>query len=291
MDATRLPWLAAILVVGMSLCLGGSAAVTPAGPPAVPARSSQVSSPTTPAAVASPIPTSRPAPAIAPGALIRALRSVDASTSVGAMVVDRATGAPVLSVNPDRRFRSASLVKLLITIDVLARDPGRPVRNRLYTMLSASDDDLASAFWVASGRSAIVNRTTARLGLVATAPPEDPSMWGYTWTTPREVVRIYQYVLTELPAADRDLVVHALASSPRHAADGFDQYFGIPDGMKTKAAVKQGWGNDSSSVFVHSTGLVGRYIVVLLTDHAPGTPFTVAADSVTAGAATLADLV
>jgi hypothetical protein len=221
-----------------------------------------------------------------------AVRSVQKSATVGAFVLDRQTGAELVSVNPDRTFHSASLVKLLIALDVLHSGAGD--RERVRRMLRFSDDPIASELWTRSGGVAMVTRTAKRLGLTDTRPPADPGRWGDTLLSPRDVARVYTHVMTDLPAADRALVVDALATAPRVAADGFDQHFGIPSGVDADWAVKQGWGDNAKVDFVHSTGLVGakwRYVVVLLTEHPPPTRLSTATASVTAGARALGRVV
>jgi hypothetical protein len=155
-----------------------------------------------------------------------------------------------------------------------------------------SDVGLASALWVSGGGPELVTRTSAALGLTGVRPPEVPGQWGEVVVTPRDVVTIYRYVLS-LPPADRSLIVGALGRAPRYAADGFDQYFGIPDGLAASWAIKQGWGNNSTSMVLHSTGLVGpdlRYVVVLLTEHPLGSGWQTSAQSVTAAATALRGL-
>jgi hypothetical protein len=96
--------------------------------------------------------------------------------------------------------------------------------------------------------------------------------------------------MDRMPPEDRALVVDALAEAPEYAADDFDQYFGIPDGLDAQWAVKQGWGNNDHAMVLHSTGLVGegwRYVVVLLTEHPLGSGWRTSADSVTAAASEL----
>lgn len=96
------------------------------------------------------------------------------------------------------------------------------------------------------------------------------------------------------PTPDRDLVLGALGDAPRTAADGFDQYFGIPDGMpNTGWAIKQGWGTSGSDALMSSTGLVGtdlRYVVVVLAS-APASSYSELPAVVTAGTAALAGLI
>ncbi|WP_260195948.1 class A beta-lactamase-related serine hydrolase [Actinophytocola gossypii] len=225
-------------------------------------------------------------------AVERAATEVEPNTIVGAVVLDRASGGRPLAINADRQFRSASLVKLLIAIDALERGADGEDRRRLYQMLELSDDGLASEYWVRGGGPDIVVRTSAELGLTGTMPPEVRGQWGEVLVTPADVVRIYEYIL-DMPTADRALVVDALASAPRVAADGFDQHFGIPDGLGMRWAIKQGWGNNDLAMVLHSTGLAGRdwrYLVVLLTEHPLGSDWGKSANSVTAAAKALHDL-
>jgi hypothetical protein len=90
------------------------------------------------------------------------------------------------------------------------------------------------------------------------------------------------------------MILGALSQAPKVAADGFDQYFGIPDGMpNTSWAIKQGWGTSGSQAVMNSTGLVGpdwRYAVVVLAA-APANSYSALPGAVTAAAGALASLV
>lgn len=296
-------WAVAILAVAVLIGLTGCA--TPAATLAPghaslqvapsPYRTTRPTPPTTP-------PTTPPAPSPSPplaepvvdaAAVTAAVRSVEPAATVGALVIDRITGTELLSTNADRQFRSASLVKLLIAIDALGTGADGEARKRIGVMLALSDDDIASRMWVAGGGDAILTRTAARLGLTATEPPATPGRWGDVLLTARDVARIYQHVMTALPAADRELVVASLAGAPRHAADRFHQHFGIPDGLGGRWAIKQGWSDSRTDIVVHTSGLVGpdlRHIVVLLTEHPRKVRWSTATASVTAGAKALAPL-
>lgn len=245
----------------------------------------------TPTAQPAPPPESQPR--IDSSAVNGALHAIQPEAQLGAVVFDRETSAQLLSYNASKQFRSASLVKLLIAVDVLYRGADPSDRDQLTRMLVGSVDSLASQFWVEGGGTDIVRRTSQLLGLTGTQPPEKPGQWGDTLLTADDIVRIYQHVL-DLPEPDRELVVSALENTSRVAADGWDQYFGIPDGIGGPFGVKQGWGNNDDAKFVHSTGLVGegrRYIVVLLTRHLLDVPWDHATQSVTAAAASFRALV
>jgi hypothetical protein len=186
----------------------------------------------------------------------------------------------------------------LARLDVLARDhwviPDGATRQKLHQMLADSDDEIANDLWSADGGPAIVTRMVSLLGLTGTQPPEDPGEWGDTLITPQDMVTVYRYITNQLPPSNRDLVLGALARAPRIAADGVNQYFGIPGGMPNTAwAIKQGWGTSGSHAVMNSTGLVGpdlRYVVVVLVS-APTNSYPTMPAVLTAGAAALASLI
>lgn len=228
--------------------------------------------------------------AINPAALEAAARKVEPNTTLGAVVFDRVSGGTLLSLDADRQFRSASLVKLMIAIDALHQGASESQRDRLARMLAVSDDEIASSFWVRLGPG-LVRRVVNLVGLQNTEPPEVAGKWGEVRITANDMVRVYQYVMDTMPPEDRTLVVDALGQAPEYAADDFDQYFGIPDGLNAQWAIKQGWGNNDHAMVLHSSGLVGskwRYVVVLLTEHPLGSGWRTSADSVTAAAGALA---
>lgn len=185
------------------------------------------------------------APATATAASSQA--EVPAGVTAGVAVFDRTTGTFTERLNENVKFRSASVVKLLIALDYLRdRDPRTlPAadRTRLDAMLRSSDDNAASHYWKAGGRTAIIDRTVARLGLTDTANPpagyED--YWGYVALSAADTVRIYRYVLDTASAPVRDYVMGNLRQSTRCGTDGFDQQFGIAGSFQRPWAVKQGW--------------------------------------------------
>ncbi|MFI9380597.1 hypothetical protein [Kutzneria sp. NPDC052558] len=195
-------------------------------------------------------------------------------------MVDRTRRETVRWQGAELAFRSASLVKLLIALDVLDRRPVTPaLREALRLMLSASDDDVANELWEADGGPEIVERTARRLALPAARPPEIAGRWGDTMLGIGDVVATYEHILG---SQWRDLIVGALAAAPRHGSDGFDQHFGIPR-LPRPWAVKQGWSASPADVVLHSSGLVGagwRFVVVVLASFPVGTEWATAAAAV-----------
>ncbi len=230
--------------------------------------------------------------------------------TAGIAVFDRQTGAFTERVNPDLRFRSASVVKLLIALDVLwDRGPDYDLpaadRARLEPMLRSSDDGAAGHYWSQRGRSALLERMAPRLGLTGTLPPPSshPGFWGYTALTAADTVRTYRYLLDAAPAPVRDFVSGQLHRATRYGNDGYDQYFGIAAAFERPWSLKQGWSGfdagacteadrvadrqgdvDLVSGVLHTTGTVGaddRTIVAVLTLHPEGTPYDTACSRVT----------
>jgi hypothetical protein len=233
----------------------------------------------------------------AAAAVVDAVRDHVPAAQVGLEVYDRKSRTVLARADATRQFPAMSVVKLLIAVDVLARNqwalPAPATRQQLTTMLSTSDDDLANRFWEAGGGGAVIDRDIALMGLQGTAPPAEPSEWGDTEITARDTVTVYRYIVERIPAPARDLLYDAMSDAPRIAADGTDQYFGIPDGLPGSAwAIKQGWGSSGADADYDTTGLVGadaRYIVVILAQ-APINAYPALPAALTAGTAHLADL-
>jgi hypothetical protein len=258
-------------------------------------------------------PTATGAPTESPSSPPVSVRAdVPAGVTAGVAVFDRHTGAFTEQLNTAAQFRSASVVKLLIALDLLwNRGPDAlPAadRSRVDNMLRGSDDAAASTFWANNGSGAIVDRMVTRLGLTDTArpPATHPGYWGYTALSARDTVKIYRYLLDAAPAAVRDYVLGNLRQSTRCATDGYDQHFGIAGSFNRPWAVKQGWSGFSSGgctattaaaagpagsaartaagaeavdlarPALHTTGVVGagdRSIVAVFTLHPAATPY------------------
>lgn len=229
-------------------------------------------------ATSAPPETSAKAPPVPDGAALAKL--VPGKLSV--LVHDRKNDRDVVSYRPDATYTSASLVKLFIAFEALRQ--GEPA-DEVAEMLSRSDDDVASRLWTRLGGPKIVTSWATRIGLKATSPPADTGHWGSTLVTAADLVRTYRYLMDEIPASTRQVVLRALDGATEHGADGFDQFFGIPDAVKAADwAVKQGWSCCDPGRNLHTSGLVGgrRYIVVVLSAQPAATSWAKASQNVTA---------
>ncbi|HEY2764334.1 MAG TPA: hypothetical protein VGJ13_10035 [Pseudonocardiaceae bacterium] len=263
-----------------------SSSTPPPAPPTAP-----------PTTVATPAALPAVDPAVVAARVQQTMLAVLPSADVGFEVYDRQTGTVLASNNADQQFAAMSVVKLLIALGVLAANnwalPDSGTQQQLHQMLADSDDGIADNLWGADGGPALVTRMVTLLGLTGTRPPDDPGEWGDTLITAQDMVTVYRYITDQLPAPTRDFLVGALSDAPQTAADGFDQYFGIPNGLPhTTWAIKQGWGTSGSQAVMASTGLVGgdlRYVVVVLSSASANSYLRVPA-VVTAGASALADV-
>ncbi|MEV4515905.1 hypothetical protein AB0K00_43980 [Dactylosporangium sp. NPDC049525] len=191
---------------------------------------------------------STPSVAASPSTAAAATVTVPAGVTAGIVIFDRQSGTFVIQQKASWRFRSASLVKLMIALDYFwNRGPSYTVpaadRPKLDVMLRSSDDTAATGLWKADGQREIVTRMVQRLGLQDTAPPpaSQPGYWGYTAVSAGDLVRVYQYILGKAPAPVRDYIMGNLHESTKCGTDKYDQSFGIPSTFRKPWSAKQGW--------------------------------------------------
>lgn len=265
---------------------GAQSAANAAPPPATPSSAAPTSSSSV---------TQSPLPAALAEQMREAVLGRVGGAQVGVEVYDQQAGQSVSSLNADQQFSAMSVAKIFIAVDVLARNgwtlPDQDTRQRVATMISDSDDAIADDFWGADGGPEIIQRDVRRMGLTATDPPDDPGEWGDTRITARDMVAVYRFISTGIPKDDRDFLYQAMASAPETAADGSDQYFGIPNGLGHHPwAIKQGWGSSGDEAYFDTTGTVGTgspYIVVMLVS-APLSDYQSMPAALTAGMGPLA---
>lgn len=281
---------------------GGASRVdtpTRAADVAPPDTSSALVATTTPTDTNS-VPAATTAPAPQPAELGRAafeaVGAVVEGTTIGLAVYDRRAGTFLATRNAEQQFYAASVVKLLIAVDVLQQAgpelPPERIREQLAAMLSLSNDGVATALWHANGGPEIDRRMIELIGLSHTAPPRQPEEWELTRMSALDVVTTYEFIENDLPGSGGGLVEAALMAATNQAADGFDQFFGIPRALPgAESAIKQGWMRVRRGVVLHTTGVVGpdaRYVVALLTELPVGTDFETGRDAVTTGVSAIA---
>jgi hypothetical protein len=283
-----------------------AAGSVPTTPSAAPATQRQTGTPTPTPTPTTPTPTPIPAQPLSSSAQATLVKHVEAAVlkvssgaDIGFEVFDRdlgTSGDVMASSNADTPIYTASVVKLLISIDALHSAgwaPSTSTSNEITEMLEGSNDDDASDFWERDGGDAIVTRMVDLIGLKHTLLPTITGEWGMAKMSASDVVATYQFIAHDMPAAASTLIMNALYRAKQTADDGFPQYFGIPDGLPTTAtwSIKQGWMILKSAVVLNTTGVVGtdnRYIVVLLTSQSANTSYAKGRNAVTAGITALA---
>lgn len=194
------------------------------------------------------------------------IRAVEALTG-------RVAAAYAGNAAAQRPFPTASMVKLFVAEDVLHRArtgelvlrPDDPAL--LHAMISSSDDPAASALWVRYGGGQMVADVARRYRLSGTAPPARPGQWGEATTTATDLARFLALLPTVAHPDDAAAIHGWMRAATPLAADGFDQRFGVFGAAPPGTAVKQGWmccvGGHRH---LHSVGIVGARVVVLLSE-------------------------
>jgi hypothetical protein len=254
--------------------------VTDSGPlPAAAASAAPVS-----AVAATPAPPPAPEPppvqrGLAQAAVTAAEAQASSGTQLGVAVLDRTTGELAVGSRGHEPFYTASLSKLIVIVDVLdrRRTEGLSVSDadlQLFARaLGPSDDSAMSALWEKFDGAGAPARVSKRLGLEGTSAPRRFGQWGEVEVTPADYATLWKYVLDDMPAADRDLLLSDMKAAPSTAKDGFDQAFGLlsPEirGDGEASVAKQGWMCCfSGQYYLHSAGVLEpeeRFVVVLLT--------------------------
>ncbi|HEU5472597.1 MAG TPA: serine hydrolase [Actinophytocola sp.] len=260
---------------------------TPESPPDQP---STVDTPTT-AAVPEPVPTTTttsaapaPPPVSIRAAVDAAENAIPSGMMLGLAVLNVGTGELVEGPGARRQFYSASLVKLIVAVDMFDRAAAEGLvisesdLRLVDRALRSSDDGAMNVLWGKFDGRGAVRRLADRIGLTMTASPGNPSEWGETLVTAADFVRIYQHILRHMAPSQRDLIVATLAGAQQRATDGFDQYFGLlRQGASPAVYAKQGWVSYRGGRFhLHSAGVVhdaargADYAVALLSIQATG---------------------
>ncbi|MBB3084310.1 serine hydrolase [Geodermatophilus sabuli] len=184
--------------------------------------------------------------------------------------VSAATAGNDLATRP---FPTASLVKLFLAEQLLhlART-GAVVLSpddlrRMADMVRRSSDATASDLWVRFDGNRLVRDVAARYGLSGTAPPRASGEWGETTTTAEDLARFLARLPVVADPDDAATLTGWMGAVMPVAADGFDQRFGVLGAAPGAPAVKQGWMCClAGKRHLHSVGLIGTQVVVLLSE-------------------------
>ncbi|WP_299950808.1 serine hydrolase [uncultured Modestobacter sp.] len=293
-------WLAATLIASV-LAGGGVLALTAGDPPVTAVASAATPQPATASAGASAA-TADPVtadPVTVDGTAV--LAAVDDAASaaggtIAVVVLDDAGTTLVAGSGADDALPTASLVKLLVVQQLLARDEAGELTlddDDLALMrraVTASDDDAMSTLWTRFDGAELVTAAATESGLTGTAAPETAGRWGESTTTAADYATFLAGLEDVLSAADLATLTGWMHATTATAADGFDQEFGlIAADAPTSGAVaaKQGWMCcvDARRQLHSAAVLADGQVVVLLGDFPSSTTWSTASQALDAAAA------
>jgi len=182
-------------------------------------------------------------------------------------VYDTVTGAYTAGGDADTVYSSASVVKVLVSTDLLLTGQMTgDTASTAYQMITASDDEDADALYGLVGGDSVITTIAVHYGIANLgSPPADTGQWGETQITADGLVHLYAKLKAD-PLV-WPWLSDAMSNTTRVGTDGADQFFGIPSAA-ADWAVKQGWmtGLGPGSTY-NSTGYVdgNRYAVAILT--------------------------
>lgn len=219
-------------------------------------------------------------------AAVQAANAAGYRTGIG--VVDLRTGAYYGAGEDVASFASESVAKVLIATELLLTGQMSGVtETTAFQMITQSDDDAADDLYGLAGGDNVINLVASHYGIADLGtPPVEPGWWGDTEITAKGMVEFYTAVARDPTVGP--WLINAMAATTEYAADGTDQFFGLPSAAPG-AAVKQGWGDDgtdSPNAVFNSTGYVdqNRYAVAILVDGPPASYGSAISDTVTAEA-------
>jgi hypothetical protein len=279
--------IAVLLVIGMGAVAMGDMRKLSGSPSPVGTSNAAVA--TTPGSASSSDSSSSPGDSagdpLAPGAAQAAVNAVDQlndGAQFGVGVLDRDSGQETLGNEGTTQFYSASVLKLFLITDLFHQQESGAITlssgdlGNIHLALTQSDDNAMDALWESYDGPQAIAQLTALAHLQDTDVPDDineTGEWGETLISARDVLAVYQYMLTSLNTADRQLILTDLNNAAPDGSDGFDQSFGLLGSTRngdTKA--KQGWMEFNDQVMLHTTGIVdsGDDVVVALLSEQSG---------------------
>jgi hypothetical protein len=216
---------------------------------------------------------------------IKAARSYLAKVPgrIGLVLHDRLTGATWRNANARQSFPAASTVKLAMVADLLVRERQGRVRLApadrplIDAALRESADEAADRLWYAYENAGFLGRIRA-FGMTG-ASFTSHAYWGAMTCSADDLSNLMDYVLSRLPARDRDEIVDDL----QHVSPV--QHWGVwGAGPRNQPGTKNGWVNINGIWTVSTVGFAGqqeRYTLAIM-DHLGGEAgFQVGANTLT----------
>ncbi|HEX4226899.1 MAG TPA: hypothetical protein VHZ97_31335 [Pseudonocardiaceae bacterium] len=224
-----------------------------------------------------------PLPAGAAQAAVNAVDAQDGNgVQFGVAILDRATGTETLGKAGSAQFYCASVLKLFLITDLLHQQEQGTITLRqgddddIRLALTESNDAAMDSLWEDYDGPAAINALIDLARLQDTQVPANINKtgeWGETLISARDVLAVYQYVLTQLTPNDRNLIIGDLNNANPVGYQNFDQAFGLLGPTRNGATkAKQGWMSYQHQIMLHTTGVLDskNQIVVAILSARPG---------------------
>ena len=278
--------LAGIVLIGVNTMAQGAG-----GRPVLPAAAhptSTLAPPTTAVTTTPPPTTTSPADGdpLASGAAAAGIQAAEATAAsreqLGVAVLDRAGGKEIDGTDASATFPCASVLKLfLITYLFHEQEQGALTLSQtdlteIHSALTISDDSAMNALWVKYHGAASISQliSIAHLPDARMTAIAQSGKWGGVLISARDVLAVYEYVLTKLTTADRDLIINNLNNANPVGYQGWNQAFGLlnPTTRTSTTKAKQGWSGWFGQTVLHTTGIVDGQdkVVVAILSSRPG---------------------
>jgi hypothetical protein len=270
--------LMVIVLLGVDSMASGTSTPPPLHPTPTAPRPTSSASTTT----AAPPTNADPIGSSAVAAVQAAEASAASGEKLGVAVLDRVSGKETDGTGADTTFPCASVLKLFLITDLFHQQEQGTIKlsstdlTEINSALTISDDSAMDALWVK------YHGATAITQLIDIAHLPDAQMtaiaqsgkWGGVLISARDVLTVYEYVLTKLTPADRDLIISTLNKANPVGYQGWNQAFGLldPATRTTTTKAKQGWSGWYGQTVLHTTGILDSQdkVVVAILSSRPG---------------------
>jgi hypothetical protein len=194
--------------------------------------------------------------------------------SVGYVLRDRATGAAYRNAHAGDLVWTASTIKLAMAVDLLTRAQAGAIsltdadRTQMSAMMHSSDDDATDALWSRFGGPdhTAYNADFPRYGMTDLRPQKGFSSiypyWGFQKSTPDDLDRLVNYMLTRLDRAQTAAIVYEMQNVATN------QQWGVwGAGPAMAPGNKDGWSQEQGGWVINSVGFAGpgqRYTLAMM---------------------------
>jgi hypothetical protein len=188
---------------------------------------------------------------------------------IGVVLHDRQTGATWENAKARLDLPAASTVKLAMITDLLLRHRSGALALGGYdwdlvdSVLRESSDTAADQLWFTYEDGSFLQRIQS-FGMRTASFTSGSPYWGFMYCSARDLDNLMNYVLTRIPAHDRDFITDRM----RHVAP--IQQWGVwGAGPDHDPGNKDGWEDDGGVWVVNTVGFAGRnarYTLAIMDD-------------------------